>query len=117
MKKVLIHTICVYVIGLLLSIAFCTVAVGQECKKFEDDGYIITISKAGKTTLKQIEWVIICSNLVEFRVTPTSVATFEKTNKGWVKYGATKPCKVLDQDGKRYFIESDKKSYFYTIKS
>lgn len=101
-------------ISIILFISFNV--VGQDCVKKNSGAYTITISKAGKSTVKECEWISICPNVVEFRVSGTSVATFTKiTAAKWEKFGTSKVINVATKDGMVIFQETEKKAYYYTL--
>lgn len=97
---------------MLLVVAFSFTATAQTsnppCKLVglnEGGVFKQSTNKQDKTTTTECLWVNVCENIVEFRVTNTSVQTFVRRGSEWMTFGTEKFVQRSEQaDGSVVFF-------------
>jgi hypothetical protein len=98
-----------FIIIMLLFTAYWS---NGQCKTAENEVYEISTNKEGKQTVKECKWVTVCQDVVEFRVTNTTVRTFTKiTENKWQDLSG----KVVDsaKDGDDVYFAQGSKVWVY----
>ncbi len=109
MKKLIFSAL----LGLAMSVSY-----GQEslanCKTMYNNSFVYSVSKAGKVSTKEVEYVIVCDGGIEFRATPTSVMTIYKINETKWETSGGKVCNVSPQkDGSVAYWVSENKAFVF----
>lgn len=108
--------------GYMRSLIFALLFAGSlsaqvNCVTIESGAFKHSISKEGKTTDKECLWVTVCEDVVEFRVSHTSIQTFLRVEGSnvWVDSANKKLATRLQQeDGLIVFWKNEKTAFAYT---
>ena len=105
----------IFILGLLSS----TLMYGgtDPCSTITSRSFKQTESKDGKLTQKECICVVVCTDVVEFRVSHTSIQTFIRVSDNvWMDYGSQKVVSRVEQeDGLIVFWKGKSAFCYYKI--
>lgn len=100
-------------LGLAMSVSYGQDSVAN-CKIVQNKSFVYSVSKAGKVSTKEVEYVVVCDGAIEFRATPTSVMTIYKITADKWETMAGKVCNVSPQkDGSVAYWVSENKAFVF----
>ena len=83
------------------------------------EGVVIVVSKEGKKSIKDVNYVLCCTDYVLFEINHSSIQKFVKSNNVWhqvTSSGDFKEVTTQIEGNTFYFIISDKKYFGYFLK-
>lgn len=100
---------------LIMFVAFNIGAQTQakNCKTLREGSFKESTDKNGKKTIKECLWVSVCDDLVEFRVTNTTVKSFQPVGGVWVNSSEKLVTRVVQPNGLIVFHDG-KAAFAYT---